>query len=233
MTEVDGMTLLEGIQKLFSESSEHCPDIQLSEERFFQAVYVGGEWVPVLSFRTNPKIVGMKALDVLGRPCALTAMSVCNERLERILFQELDIAEYLLDSETEHITAYRAGSSANLIAGFMNGATAHMQLHSTPFGTRQFHHELITDQGMVSDRVVDTVIAQQALNLYSADGYEFYTDSDLLLYGLSCEEQELAYGIFECFHTDASARVERGKRLSRIVAAALSDSRTCRLGVDF
>lgn len=189
--------------------------------------------MPVFSYRTNQKIEEMKALDTLGTPCAYTAMSVNSDSLEQILFRELDVAEYLMDTQTDHITAYCTGNSANLIVGFDNGASAHMQLHSSPFGPRQFHHELITDQGLVSDRVADTVIAQQALNLYTNDGYEFFTDSDFLLYGLSEEDQELVYGIFDSFHSDIDVLIERGRRLSSIVLSAFSQNRTCYAGEDF
>ena len=227
------ITLQEGIRRVFAHHDEACPEILLTQGRCCRYVRIGAQDVPLFSYRTHPKIEGIRQLDLLGRPCALTVTSAGTDSLEEILFRELDAAEYLLDAETDHITAYRTGDSANLIVGFTNGTTAHMQLHSARCGVRQFRHELFTTEGMAADRPVDTVIAQHAINLYTEDGYETYTDSDFLLYGLTQEEQELVFGVYDAFHGDAQALIERGKRLERITAAALTQGRTCRRGEDF
>ena len=246
MTEI---TLQEGFRRLFAYHEEACPEIRLTKGRFCQFVRVGGTDVPLFSYRVHPKIEGIRKLDVLGKPCALSVSSAGTDSLEEILFQrirsggtdsleeilfrELDAAEYLLDAETDHITAYRTGNSANLIVGFTNGTTAHMQLHSARCGVRQFRHELYTTEGMAADRPVDTVIAQHAINLYTEDGYETYTDGDFLLYGLSQEDQEVVYAVYDAFHGDAQALIRRADRLGRISDAALTKGRSCRRGEDF
>ncbi len=230
MTEI---TLQEGLRRVFEYHDEACPAIRIKQARFCRTVGINGQDVPLFSYRTYPKFDAMKKLELLGTPCALTVTSAGTDSLGEILFRELDVAEYLLGSETDHITAYRTGDSANLIVGFAGGTTAHMQLHSARCGVRQFRHELFTTQGMVADRVVDTVIAQHAINLYTEDGYETYTDADFLLYGLTQEEQETVYGIWDAFHTDAAERIARGERLARITEAALTKGRTCRRGEDF
>ncbi len=230
MTEI---TLQEGLRRMFAYHDEVCPDLRLAQGCFCRTVEVGGRAVPVFSYRTYPKFEAMRKLELLGTPCALTVSSVGTDSLGEILFRELDVAEYLLDTETDHITAYRTGDSANLIVGFAGGTTAHMQLHSARCGVRQFRHELFTTDGMAADRVVDTVIAQHAINLYTEDGYETYTDADFLLYGLTQEEQETVCGIWDAFHTDAAAQIARGERLARITEAALNKACTCRRGEDF
>ena len=230
MTEI---TLLDGIRRIFDYRGEECPEICLTEGEYYSSVLVDGVNVPVFSYRTAQKLEGMKLGELLGRPCALTSTSVGHDTLRQILFRELDAAEFLLESRVEHITAYVCDSSANVIAGMENGSKAHMQLHSSPYGERQFHHELFTDSGTVSDRAVDSVIAQHALNVYTQDGHESYTDSDILLYGLSECQQELAYGIYDAFHLDRDELVSRAERLSGAVKAALESGRTCYSGEDF
>ncbi len=230
MTEI---TLQEGIRRLFAYHEEACPEIRLTQGRFCRFVRIGETDVPLFSYRVHPKIEGIRKLDVLGKPCALSVSSAGTDSLAEILFRELDAAEYLLDAETDPITAYRTGNSANLIVGFTNGTTAHMQLHSARCGVRQFRHELYTTQGMAADRPVDTVIAQHAVNLYTEDGYETYTDGDFLLYGLSQEDQEVVYAVYDAFHGDAQALIARADRLGRIADAALTKGRTCRRGEDF
>ena len=230
MTEI---TLQDGIRRVSAYYGEPCPDVCITQGRFCSTVRIGDRDVPVFSYRTHPKFEGIRRLDRLGKPCALTISSVGTDTLEQILFRELDVAEYLLDSPTDHITAYRNGSSANLIVGFESGTTAHMQLHSARCGVRQFRHELYTTEGMAADRPVDTVIAQHAINLWTEDGYETYTDPDMLLYGLTEEEQETVWGVWNAFHADAADLIGRGERLARITEAALTQGRTCRRGEDF
>ncbi|MEG1515834.1 MAG: hypothetical protein RSD95_13175 [Clostridia bacterium] len=227
------LTLREALERVFKYHREACPEIRLTSDRLHRSVWMNGEAIPLFSYRTNPKIEGMKSLELLGSPCALTVSSVGNDSLEQILFRELDVAEYLLGAETDHITAYRSGDSANLIVGYRNQTTAHMQLHSSPYGERQFRHELFTTEGMVCNRVVDTVIAQNAMNIYTERGYEYYTDADILLYGLKPIEQEEVYGIYDSFHANPQALIARGQRLERIVDAAFSLNRTCHTGEDF
>jgi len=230
MTEI---TILEGLKRIYDYHGERCPEIRICEGEFYRSVLTDGVKVPVFSYRTAQKIEGMKLGELLGKPCALTATSVGHDSLEQILFRELDVAEYLLDSQVEHITAYASGESANLIVGMENGSKAHMQLCSSPHGERQFHHELFTTQGTVSNRAVDSVIAQHALNVYTKDGDESYTDADVLLFGLTGEGQELVYGIYDSLHLDRTELIDRADRLSRIVKCALENGRTSRSGEDF
>ncbi len=227
------LTLQDGLRRVFEYHGEACPDVLVTQGRYCRFVRIGERDVPLFSYRTYPKFDAIRHLELLGKPCALTVSSVGTDSLGEILFRELDAAEYLLGAETDHITAYRTGGSANLIVGFANGTTAHMQLHSARCGVRQFRHELFTTEGMAADRPVDTVIAQHSVNLWTDEGYETWTDPDILLYGLTQEEQETVYGIWDAFHADAAELIARGERLERIVGAALTKERTCRRGEDF
>ena len=69
MTEI---TLQEGLRRVFEYHEEPCPEIRLEQGRFCRTVDVGGQAVPVFSYRTYPKFDAMKKLELLGTPCALT-----------------------------------------------------------------------------------------------------------------------------------------------------------------
>ena len=226
-------TLIDGLKRVFAYHREICPAVSLEEGDCCLYLCTGEKRLPIFGYRAFPKFAEMKNLPLLGDRCALTVSSVAKEPLPRIVFRELDLAEYLLDSPIEHITAYRLKNSVNLIAAMKNGTKAMLQIHSSLYGERQFRHELFTTEGMVSDRVVDTVVAQHSLNIFTADGAEALTDADMLLYGFSPEEQECIYGAYDALHADAEEEIARGERLTTIVHAVLTADGTYRAGRDF
>ena len=228
------LSFYDGVRRVFEFYGKPCPAVSLKTGDLFDTVEKDGKDVPVFYYRYFNKFVGMHQLNLLGDPCALTVTSVDTDKIGKILFRELYVAEYLLGSKIEHITAYRNANSANLIVGFSNKAKAHMQIHSAACGERQCKHELFTTDGFVSDRVADTVIAQHALNVYTNEGYEHYTDADIMLYGLSEIEQEQIYAIYDIFETEnADDLIADAKRLEKIVRLTLSNNRTYCSGEDF
>lgn len=228
------LSFFDGVRRVFEFYGKPCPEISIKTGDMFDTVQKDGKDIPVFYYRYFNKFIGMHDLNLLGNPCALTVTSVDTENIARILFRELYVAEYLLKAKTEHITTYRNGNSANLIAGFSNKAKAHMQIHSAACGERQFRHELFTTEGFVSDRVADTVIVQHALNVYTKEGYEHYTDADIMLYGLLTAEQEQIYAIYDIFETeDTEKLIAEAKRLEKIVSLTLSGNKTYFSGEDF
>lgn len=228
------LSFSEGLDRVFEFGGKACPEIEIKKGKMFDAVKKDGAFVPIFYYKYFNKFSGMKNLDLLGEPCALTVSSVDTEPLERILFREIYVAEYLIGAKVEHITAYKNANSINLIIGFENKAKAHMQCHSASYGERQFRHELFTTEGFVSDRVVDTVIAQHALNVYTKDGHETFTDADIMLYGLSTVEQETIYAIYDIFDSaDNEELINDAKRIEKIVSLVLCDNKTYVSGEDF
>lgn len=228
------LTFHEGLKRVYDFHGKPCPNIVLKRGEMFDTVEKDGKDVPVFYYRYFNKFIGMHDLDLLGDPCALTVSSIDTESLSRILFRELYVAEYLLNAKIEHITAYKNGNSANLIVSFFNHAKAHIQIHSASCGERQFKHELFTTDGMVSDRVVDTMIAQHALNVFTKDGHETYTDSDIMLYGLTTIEQEQIYAIYDVFERENIENlITQAKRIEKIVTLTLSSNQTYHCGEDF
>ena len=224
----------EGLKRVFDFYGKSCPDILIKNGEMLDTVEKDGKDVPVFYYKYFNKFVGMHDLKLLGNPCALTVSSVDTENLSRILFRELYVAEYLLGAKIEHITSYRNGNSASLIVGFSNKAKAHIQIHSASCGERQFRHELFTTDGFVSDRVVDTVVEQHALNVFTNEGHETYTDADIMLYGLTTIEQEQIYAIYDVFESEnIDDLINEANRLEKIVGLTLSSSKTYRCGEDF
>lgn len=228
------LSFQKGLSRVFEFNGKTCPKIVIKPEKMYDCVLKDGVFVPIFYYKYFNKFVGMKNLDLLGEPCALTVSSFDTEPLQRIIFREIYVAEYLIGSKVEHITAYRNSGNINIIIGFMNKAKAHIQCHSVSCGERQFKHELFTTDGFVSDRVVDTVIAQHALNVYTNDGFETYTDADTMLYGLPIIEQEKIYAVYDIFENkDNKELISDAERIEEIVNLVLKDNKTYTFGEDF
>lgn len=219
-------TFSNGLSLICAAAGKPCPDATVGrgKYRWCKSVFADGREYPLFSYRNFPKFATMKNLPVLGRRCALTVLSVGADPLPEILFRELDLAEYLLGAKIREVALCRRGTSANAIANFENHTTAHLTLHSAGFGERQFRHELFTKEGMVSDRVVDTVVAQHALNIFTADGYESFTDADFTLYGFDPLTQEELYCAYDTLFGDTDEICARAERIEAIVSALIGQT---------
>jgi hypothetical protein len=115
------------------------------------------------------------------------------------------------------------------------GGTYHTVIHSAAFGENLFKHEFFNTEGMISNRAVDTVIPQQALNIYTKDGYEYITDSHHILYGLTPNEVNEVVAIYTVLTAKNTEKLnEQVKRLDKITDVALNSSGKCVVkGEDF
>ena len=210
----------DGVERIFARNGKPCPAYTVTEGPRYKTVCWDNGCAPLFPARERPqfrRVIGLKS-DVLGTPCAMTAYAVDSLPLDALLLRELDIAEWWLGGATVRARLYGCGATAMVTAVMDNDAALSLQVHSSPFGPPQCKHELFTTAGMASDRAVDTLLAHPALYVCTADGTETYTDTDILLYGLSDEALDEAYCLYNtlCAPGDAAARAER---LDRIVDA--------------
>ena len=215
-------SIREGVKRIFRRNGKPCPEYTVAEGPRYKTVCWEEGSTPLFPARENPKIRRIKGLDILGIPCAVTVYAVDGLSPDAQLLRELDICEWWLGGETVRAKRYACGTSAVVTAVLSNDATISLQLHSAPYGTAQSKRELFTTGGMASDRAVDTLLAHPALYVSSPQGTETYTDTDILLYGLSSDALDEAYCIYNtiCSPGDAAARAER---LDRIVDALMSE----------
>lgn len=229
-------TVKEGVIRFFDEKKELLPEYEIVEGKRYKVIKWQGKSAPLFSFCEHPKIVNLTAKrELLGKPCALTAYSIDNTTLDVLLFRELVIAELCFKSEVVKVTAFVNGPSANVLIKLANDGTYHVNLHASDFGEKQFKHEFFNTEGMISNRAVDTVIAQQALNIYTKDGYEYVTDNHYVLYGLTPDEVNEVVCIYATLTKDDSEKLNaQAIRLNKIVDITLENIGKCVVkGEDF
>ena len=229
-------TVEEGVIRFFDEKKELLPVYEIVEGKRYKVIKWQGKSAPLFSFCEHPKIINLTAKrELLGKPCAMSAYSVDNASLDTLLFRELVIAEKCFQSEVVKVTLFRNGPSATALIKFANDGTYHVNLHAADFGEKQFKHEFFNTEGMIANRAVDTVIAQQALNIYTKDGYEYVTDNHYILYGLTPDEVNEVVCIYATLTKDDSEKLNaQAIRLNKIVDIALEKAGKCIVkGEDF
>ena len=229
-------TVEEGVIRFFDEKKETLPKYEIVEGKRYKTIKWEGKSAPLFSFCEHPKIIGLThKREILGKPCALTAYSVDNATLDTMLFREMVIAELCFGSEITKVTVFRNGPSATVLMKLENDGTYHVTIHGASFGEKHFKHEFFNTEGMISNRAVDTVIDQKALNIFTKDGYEYITDNHYILYGLMPDEVNEVVSIYATMmKSDAQKLTEQANRLDKIVDVALENAGKCVVkGEDF
>lgn len=171
----------------------------------FTAFYMteNGKKLPLTVWRFHEKFRGIKNTigELLGEVSSMKAYSLAprTTNLKSLIYQEVDLAEWWLDSHTKYITAVINGPTANIILKMENGRVGTLELAATlPEGAEtQYKHEVYSTHGQVCDRAVDTQVVQHAIYLYN-DGAvpKTYTDIDFSLFGLTPAEVDTVYNIY-------------------------------------
>ncbi len=222
-------TIKEGVIRFFEEKKEKLPLYEILDGARYKTIHWNGKSAPLFSFCEHPKIANLTSKrELLGRPCALTAYSVDCAPLDTLLFRELVIAEMCFGCEVVKVTVFRNGPSAVVLIKLACGGTYHVTLHSATFGENLFKHEFFNTDGMIANRTVDTVIPQQALNIYTKDGYEYVTDNHYILYGLTPNEVNEVVAIYATLMVEDTKKLnEQVKRLDKITDVALAKAGKC------
>ena len=203
----------------------------------------GADGVPLSPWRSERRFIELKRLVddqvvtpvLMGRFACHTDGSMLG--LAAILYREFDLAEWLLGSPIEAVTASIQGAAANVIVRLANATVCGVEAGATlPSGTAMIdRHELIARRGVACDRVVDTQIPQDSVYALTAGGTSRYTDTDAELFGLDAGEVTLVRAAFETlFHVGrADALRQQHHRLAGLVHLAFeSDRRRQRLTVE-
>ena len=154
------------------------------------------------------RIVETKTLEevALCRFSHVTDDTAAN--LNRVLYQEFDLLEWIVGSPIVSVSASTNGSRfSNVLARLENGTIASVEAGTTlPSGTAALdRHELIARRGVASDRVVDTHIPQQSVCLFDQNGVQSWTDTDAELFGLENEQINAVRAAFELARTQELA----------------------------
>ena len=119
--------------------------------------------------------------------------------LEKLLYRELDLCEYLGESPIVSTFAVISGKTANVIVKLADGKSCSVECSGAlPPGTEEMdRHEIIARRGIACDRVVDTQVPQSSIYQFTANGEKRYTDTDTELFGFSNAEILLIRAAFE------------------------------------
>lgn len=193
-------------------NGEFCDTLVIDEEKY-----------PLFLWRFDGQFHALKEMSGNLRPVCFK-LNCCTERsygLERLMFREFDLAEYILDSEIKKLNAFINGSSANILASMANGKTAVFELGATlADGTAdQGKHTVWGKDGQIADRVISEKCAPQEMYIYTDDSRPYSHNDDVggLLYGLTKKEVVTVSALYKIFSgktdvSDWNARAEKYKK---------------------
>lgn len=191
--------------------------------------------IPLLYWRNERRFKEMRGLTKDGTLVDISAMRSCfishrNENINKLLFRELDLAEWLNDSKIEYIFALQNKNVTNLVLHLENGVICTIEVASTLAKNAQTidKHEIIAGKGVAVDKVVDTQVNQNSVYLFSDEELDAYTDTDYELYGLSTEEVAIVRSAFDTATTEETRRsyIKQHERLNKLLSVSLESVKT-------
>ncbi len=162
---------------------------------FTDHIEINGELFPVFFWRGEPQTcsIANNAKRGMGSSCSLKISGAISKDvgLDRFLYKELETAEWVLDSEIKHLTAFVNDATCNAILRMKNGKVAILELGAClpSDAEEQTRHTAWGTKGMASTRVVSQKVRPKSVYLF-ADGAEpkTFNDEMTVLYGLEPED---------------------------------------------
>ena len=184
-------------------------------------------WRPERRFVELKKLIDGKTLEDVST-LRFASMSA-EQSLEKLLYRELDLCEYLGESPIVSAFAVTGGKTANVIVKLADGKSCSVECSAAlPPGTAEMdRHEIIARRGIACDRVVDTQVPQSSIYQFTAGGEKRYTDIDTELFGFSNAEILLIRAAFEVLRQPelADAWNKAGARLVRLTEETLASEK--------
>jgi len=199
----------EGVKRLFVLGERESVPFSYKKrgKDFFDTLTFDNETIPLLKWRYNPKIHTMhlnfttSRVSTLGAPSTIRSFDFAPscETMEQLLAREIDIAEFFVDSQIISAMGFGNDKAANFIFHMKNGVMVHMEVSVTmpSDAERESKHVLYTTNGMISDTATDKVVDSKQIHVFTDNQNPVcYTDFDVNLYGLTLEEQDIAYACY-------------------------------------
>ena len=172
------------------------------------SVSIGNGSYPILPWEAERRFIELRNIYASGRvgdacTCRIAHTAQRGSDLKALLYRELGILSFILNSDIKSIFAIRSENCMNAIAEAECGCIATIELAaSLKAGEEDIDkHELICEIGVACDRVVDTQIPQHSIYLFGEEGVK-YRDTDAELYGYS----ELETSIIRSAFKEASSK---------------------------
>lgn len=164
--------------------------VPAKEGELTDMLILDGESYPLFWWRADPQVATMYDLAPTRDICSMKLNRTCSrsQGLEKLLYKELDIAEYIMRTRVRTMMNFRNGNSMNMLCTMENDRVALFELAATLHDDtpEQGRHTYWGSNGMASDRVVSQKLPSEALYLFTEDkpDPELYNDLFILTYGL-------------------------------------------------
>lgn len=207
-----------------------CKDGEYTEHLTFN-----GKTYPIFAWRGVPPTASVagSARSGMGSCCSMKISGAISRDygLDKFLYKEIDTAEWALNSEVQHLTAFVNDKACNAILRMKNGKVAVLELGAClpADADEQTRHTAWGTKGMASSRVVSEKIRPQAVYLYNKSATPTtFNDNMSALYGLNQDDCAKAVIIASMLlgKVNADEWVNKHDRLVKCVKAIHKSSAT-------
>ena len=197
-------------------------------------VEIGGEKYPTLPWESERRFIELRNLVLTGRLGNMCTYRIGHTakkdtNLYKLLFREIGILEFTVNSPVKEIFAIAGNNALNCIAETENGCVCTIELGATlKAGEADVDkHEIITDAGVACDRAVDTQVPQSSVYVYGKNSAVF-CDTDAELYGYTELEINTIRNAFKLASKPETRdeALDKYEHIAKVVAAAAKSLET-------
>jgi len=176
------------------------------------------------------KLIEEKTLEDISTFRFAHLASGDDKTLDALIYQELDLCEWLGGAPVKRLFAVFSGEKAvNIIAKLENDFSCSVECSvMLPKNADTIdRHEIIARRGVASDRVVDTQVPQSSIYTYNGNEEKRFTDVDAELFGLSGDDVNLVRAAFKVLNepdTEKNWNSQHNRLLELIEAAKESET---------
>ena len=160
--------------------------IPAKEGDFTDTLELDGVKYPLFWWRCDPQVGAMYSKAPERKICSmkLNRVGAKSQGLRKLLYKELDIAEFIMRSRVKSVMNFQKGCSMNMLATMENERVALFELAATLHDEtpEQGRHTYWGEEGMASDRVVSQKVASEAIYLFTDDARDPQTYNDIFIY---------------------------------------------------
>lgn len=199
----------------------------IKDDNLVEHVEIDGKTYPFFWWHEDPQTSALRnnAASCKAVSCKFNALNCRSEGIDKLMYKEFEIADWVLGSTVSRLTCFEAGTSVNVLATYENERVVLFELGSTlPDGTvQQGRHSVWGEQGMGSDRVVSQKLASSAIYMFtdSPNPTEF-NDEVIHLYGLEKTDVNRVACVYKMLtgEVDYSDWNERDARVRKYIRLA-------------
>lgn len=182
---------------IFSKAKELLSGSTPEWEPYENGIKIDNTVYPLLPWRYNRQLTEIRNLAIKNKTlrdiCSYKSQrfETCDANIYTLLFEELDVCEWLLDDKIISVFAdINSEKYITIVLKTQRGILCNIIISTTlPSGTKPVtKHEIVGKEGMLSERPINIQIPEDAIYLFSQEKCEAYTDMDLYMLGLNPKE---------------------------------------------